>query len=287
MRPRPASAGPTSREASRREARSGEQAGEHGPDVGSADQYAGGRQRRPVVRVKPERDETLQDPRCVFQVLKRHFARYTPEMVRRGLRHRAGGVRAGGRVDHGQQRPRADDGVRATRSAGPSTASAPSTSGRRRSCRRCWATSAAPAAGSWRCAGTRASRARPTSRRCSTCCPATCRCRTRCSTSRSTSTARRARTRPGFWGNMPAYMVSLLKAYWGDAATAGERLLLRLPAAGHRRPQHLPHGRRHDRGQRARATSWSARTRRSGTPTAGCSGSGWPTSTGSSSATCR
>ncbi len=28
-----------------------------------------------------ERDETLSHPRCVFQVLKRHFARYTPEMV--------------------------------------------------------------------------------------------------------------------------------------------------------------------------------------------------------------
>ncbi len=28
-----------------------------------------------------EWDPTLQDPRCVFQVLKRHFARYTPEMV--------------------------------------------------------------------------------------------------------------------------------------------------------------------------------------------------------------
>ncbi len=27
------------------------------------------------------RDETLQDPRTVFQILKRHFARYTPEMV--------------------------------------------------------------------------------------------------------------------------------------------------------------------------------------------------------------
>ena len=29
----------------------------------------------------PDRDETLRHPRCVFQVLKRHFARYTPEMV--------------------------------------------------------------------------------------------------------------------------------------------------------------------------------------------------------------
>ncbi len=28
-----------------------------------------------------ERDETMQNPRCVMQVLKRHFARYTPEMV--------------------------------------------------------------------------------------------------------------------------------------------------------------------------------------------------------------
>ncbi|MBB4909738.1 formate dehydrogenase [Actinophytocola algeriensis] len=29
----------------------------------------------------PERDETLRHPRCVFQLLKRHYARYTPEKV--------------------------------------------------------------------------------------------------------------------------------------------------------------------------------------------------------------
>ena len=29
----------------------------------------------------PKRDETLRDPRCVLSVLRRHFARYTPEMV--------------------------------------------------------------------------------------------------------------------------------------------------------------------------------------------------------------
>jgi formate dehydrogenase major subunit len=28
-----------------------------------------------------KRDQTLQDPRCVFQLLKEHFSRYTPEMV--------------------------------------------------------------------------------------------------------------------------------------------------------------------------------------------------------------
>ncbi|MGW4798673.1 molybdopterin-dependent oxidoreductase, partial [Nonomuraea sp. NPDC004297] len=32
---------------------------------------------------RPERDETLRHPRCVLQVLRRHFARYTPEMVER------------------------------------------------------------------------------------------------------------------------------------------------------------------------------------------------------------
>ena len=32
---------------------------------------------------EPRQDRTLQHPRCVFQVLKRHFARYTPELVER------------------------------------------------------------------------------------------------------------------------------------------------------------------------------------------------------------
>ena len=31
----------------------------------------------------PEMDETLQHPRCVFQLLKKHYSRYTPEMVER------------------------------------------------------------------------------------------------------------------------------------------------------------------------------------------------------------
>ncbi len=30
---------------------------------------------------RPQRDLTLQDPQCVFQKLKRHFSRYTPEMI--------------------------------------------------------------------------------------------------------------------------------------------------------------------------------------------------------------
>jgi formate dehydrogenase major subunit len=45
--------------------------GGHGKDRGGeAAEYA-----------PPSRDPTLEHPRCVFQILKRHYARYTPEMV--------------------------------------------------------------------------------------------------------------------------------------------------------------------------------------------------------------
>src|SRR4051812_5554194 len=63
------------------EAARGKQAGEHGPDVSGADQYQAAGSGGPTIRVKPHTDPTLQHPRCVFQVVKRHFARYTPEMV--------------------------------------------------------------------------------------------------------------------------------------------------------------------------------------------------------------
>ncbi len=47
--------------------------GGHGKDRGGETQDAG----------RFESDPTLEHPRCVFQVLKRHFSRYTPEMVER------------------------------------------------------------------------------------------------------------------------------------------------------------------------------------------------------------
>lgn len=50
-----------------------EAGGGHGKDRGGEAQDAG----------KFEEDPTLQHPRCVFQVLKRHFQRYTPDMVER------------------------------------------------------------------------------------------------------------------------------------------------------------------------------------------------------------
>jgi formate dehydrogenase major subunit len=62
-------------------------AGSSGPEHGArasaraaGDEHGSGGPKLPHARVL--RDETLQDPRTVLQILKRHYARYTPEMVR-------------------------------------------------------------------------------------------------------------------------------------------------------------------------------------------------------------
>ena len=60
---------------------------------------------------------------------------------------------------------------------------------------------------------------------------------------------------------MDAYIVSLLKAWWGDARDGRERLLLRLPAADRRRPLALPDVAARCSTARSRATSSRARTR--------------------------
>ena len=72
-------------------AKSGEQsAGAEAPDLRGGGDRLGGSSVPPegwdaLVRSlrKPgeQRDDTLQDPRCVFQIVRRHFSRYTPEMV--------------------------------------------------------------------------------------------------------------------------------------------------------------------------------------------------------------
>ena len=53
------------------------------PETGTYDDstwaYAGDPEQ--IARGLPERDETLQHPRTVFQILRRHYARYTPQMV--------------------------------------------------------------------------------------------------------------------------------------------------------------------------------------------------------------
>jgi formate dehydrogenase major subunit len=56
---------------------------EHGASAsGRAAGDAHGSGGPPLQHARVLRDETLQDPRTVFQILKRHYARYTPEMVR-------------------------------------------------------------------------------------------------------------------------------------------------------------------------------------------------------------
>jgi formate dehydrogenase major subunit len=48
-----------------------------------AQRSSGGDEHGPENRGTPTLDETLQHPRCVWQILKRHYASYTPEMVER------------------------------------------------------------------------------------------------------------------------------------------------------------------------------------------------------------
>jgi formate dehydrogenase major subunit len=52
---------------------------EHYVNTGTADSAAN----RRAVHGPPPRDPTLQHPRCVYQIMRRHYATYTPEMVER------------------------------------------------------------------------------------------------------------------------------------------------------------------------------------------------------------
>ncbi|NEK84242.1 molybdopterin-dependent oxidoreductase [Blastococcus saxobsidens] len=54
---------------------------ENDPAVQGSDRAQAAGSGGPPIASKPKRDESLQHPRSVFQILKRHFARYTPEMV--------------------------------------------------------------------------------------------------------------------------------------------------------------------------------------------------------------
>ena len=169
---------------------------------------------------KGRRDETLQDPQLRLPDPQAALRPLHPGDGAGGLRHRARAVRAGRRRADQQQRARADQRPLLRRRLDAPQRRRADDPHRRRSCRRCSATSAAPAAGSWRCAATRASRARPTSRPCSTSCPATCRCRTPSQHQSLDEWVADDEGKTGFWGNMRSYAVSLLKSYWGDAATA-------------------------------------------------------------------
>jgi formate dehydrogenase major subunit len=61
-----------------------ETAGERAKSSTKGEQSGHGAQSGQLVHGEPpEEDETLQHPRCVFQILRKHYRRYTPEMVAR------------------------------------------------------------------------------------------------------------------------------------------------------------------------------------------------------------
>jgi formate dehydrogenase major subunit len=68
----------TARLREREQDESGGQSAQQSHEAASSETHGSG---GAPVDWKGRRDETLQDPRCVYQILKRHFARYTPEMV--------------------------------------------------------------------------------------------------------------------------------------------------------------------------------------------------------------
>ena len=144
-------------ERSQGERAAGREMGGHGPSL------AYGRVRR---------DETLTDPRCVFQVLKRHYARYTPEMVQEAC------------VVRSEQFLKVCEAVTANSGRERTTAWVYSVGWTHHSVGVQYIRGAAiiqlllgnwagPAAGSWRFVGAPAFRAPPTSPPCSTCCPGT------------------------------------------------------------------------------------------------------------------
>ena len=165
-------------------------------------------------------DPTLQDPHCVFQILKRHYSRYTPEMVeetcgiapdqfrrvaetlcRNSGRERTGAFCLCGGLDAAYFR-------RAVHPCGVHHSVAS------------WEMPAGPAAELWPCGDTRPFKDRRTFRHSIICCRAICPCPRRKPIVDLETYIKLNQSPSGWWGEFPKYIVSLLKAWYGDAATA-------------------------------------------------------------------
>ena len=163
----------------------------------------------------------LPDPEAPLRALHAGDRRRDVRLLGRGLPR--------GRRDARARTPAASGRARsATRSAGRSTRSACRTSAPPRSSSCCSATSAGPAAASWRCAATRRSRARPTSRRSTTSCPATCRCRTREAYGDLDALHRGEHVADRLVGQLRVVLGQPAEGLLRRARDGGERLLLRL-----------------------------------------------------------
>ena len=165
------------------------------------------------------RDDTLQHPRSVFQIVRRHFRRYTPEMVERlpgAPRRPSFKIAARSWKIQGATARRPGP----TRSAGPSTPAVRRSSAAAPCCSCCSATSAAPGAASWPCAVTPRSRGQPTSPPSTTAFTGTCRRHRQSGTTGPCALTLTAETSPtGYWANLPKFLVSYLKSMYGAAAT--------------------------------------------------------------------
>ena len=201
------------------------------------------------------RDETLEHPRCVFQVLRRHFARYTPEMVQRVCGISPEDFRERRRRARGQLGPRAHRAPSATPSAGRSTPTGVQVIRAGAILQLLLGNIGRPGGGIMALRGhasiqgstdiptlydllpgylQHAARARRRAARCASYVDADGKDR-------------------GWWAFFDAYIVSLLKAWFGDAATAENDFgFAHLPQA-HRQPLALPDDAARARRRRRRA----------------------------------
>ena len=232
-------------------------------------------------------DPTLQDPRCVFQILKRHFARYTPEMVERVCGTPPEQFRA------------VCEAWTANSNRERTTALVYSVGWTQHSVGAQYIRSGAivqlllgnigrPGGGVFALRGHASIQG-------STDIPTLFNLlpgylpMPSAESSDDLDTyldAVRSRTQKGYWATADTYMVSLLKEYFGEHATAENDFGFDLPAEDQRRPRHVPHGHGHG-GRREGLRLLPARAepgRRLGAR-ASCSAWAWRTSTGWSSAT--
>ena len=168
---------------------------------------------------------TLQNPNCVFQILQRHFARYTPELVEQHAAFRKKLFLKVAETFMQSLQARRRPAPSAMPWDGRSIRRACRSSARPRSCNCCWATSAAPAEAFWRCAAMRPFRVRPISPRCMTFCPGYLPMPFfESDANELTSYIKKHTADSGLVDNFEKYFVSLMKSWYGDNATAENEL---------------------------------------------------------------
>ena len=139
----------------------------------TAESFEGGVQK--LSEHAPPSDPTLQHPNCVYQIMRRHYARYTPEMVERITGCPQSTFLSVCDLLNSETPAANAPAHSATLSAGPITRSACRSSAPPPSSKDCWAILVGPVAAFLPCVVIAAFRAARTFRRCTTCCQLICR----------------------------------------------------------------------------------------------------------------